>query len=144
MIIIKEKFRFDESSLVLFSQRMRFISVAVILLLSSPVLFKSWTVVNYWVHYDHYVNVLCENKDNPMEGCNGQCALKRELKRAEQEKENAEAPLEWVSQYNVSVFESSPILWMDFACLAEVEKPMTTVTLLKTAAFHLTLDHPPC
>lgn len=116
----------------------------VILLLSSPLLFKSWTVVNYWVHYDHYVNVLCENKDNPMEGCNGQCALKRELKRAEQEKENAEAPLDWVSQYNVSVFESSPILWMDFACLAEVEKPMTTVTLLKTAAFHLTLDHPPC
>ncbi len=36
-------------------------------------------VLHYAAEYDHYVNVLCENRDRPELHCNGACHLKKEL-----------------------------------------------------------------
>lgn len=123
---------------------MKFSALLLILLLAVPLLFKSWTVVNYWTHYDYYVNVLCENKDNPMEGCNGQCALKKELKKAESQKDEAQVPMDWVSQYGVSVFEVSGILHWNF--LQWMNNPVffTMENLWLKRFFLQSLDHPPC
>jgi len=46
-------------------------------------------MVNYWIQYDYYKNVLCENKDKPELKCNGTCHLAKELKPVENP---AEAP----------------------------------------------------
>lgn len=37
--------------------------------------------LNYYVNYDYYVNVLCENKDKPEKKCNGKCHLKKQLEQ---------------------------------------------------------------
>ncbi|MEI2420946.1 hypothetical protein V6O07_11795, partial [Arthrospira platensis SPKY2] len=36
-------------------------------------------LAKYIVFYDYYVNVLCENKQEPESSCNGTCHLKQEL-----------------------------------------------------------------
>lgn len=36
-------------------------------------------LAKYIVFYDYYVNVLCENKQEPESTCNGTCHLKQEL-----------------------------------------------------------------
>lgn len=49
-------------------------------------------MVNYWVQYDYYKTVLCENKDMPELECNGTCQLAKELKAAEKPAEAPKVP----------------------------------------------------
>lgn len=41
-------------------------------------------VMEYYANYDYIVNVLCENKDEPVLECNGKCYLKKEMKKVSQ------------------------------------------------------------
>jgi len=49
-------------------------------------------MVNYWVQYDYYKTVLCENQDMPELECNGTCHLAKELKAAEKPTEVPTVP----------------------------------------------------
>ncbi len=53
----------------------------IILLLTAFIMLTKplWPVVDYVIHYDYIVNMLCENKDNPEMHCNGKCHLSKEL-----------------------------------------------------------------
>lgn len=47
--------------------------------------------VNYWMNRDYIASVLCENKDKPELECNGQCHLKKQIKKhSDKEKEGEE------------------------------------------------------
>lgn len=46
--------------------------------------------INYYVQYDYFVKVLCENKDNPEKpACNGKCHLKKQLNQQKPPQEDA-------------------------------------------------------
>lgn len=36
-------------------------------------------ILEYWLNYDYIANELCENKDNPLLGCNGKCYLEKQV-----------------------------------------------------------------
>ena len=64
-------------------------AIFFILLVATSIVLKGILMVNYWVQYDYYKTVLCENKDRPELKCNGTCHLAKELKPIEKP---AEAP----------------------------------------------------
>jgi hypothetical protein len=111
--------------------------------LSIPLLYKSFVVVRYYVYFDYYAEVLCENKDVPMSHCNGQCALMKELNAARDSKESAESPMGWMKDFSVSVFEPSLIQeqffsWeVDYFHFSHYVKP-------RSDFFRFVLDQPPC
>lgn len=39
-------------------------------------------IIEYYINYDYIVNVLCENKDKPKLKCNGKCYLNKQVKEA--------------------------------------------------------------
>ncbi|MBI1288778.1 MAG: hypothetical protein GC178_14515 [Flavobacteriales bacterium] len=46
--------------------------------------------LNYWMNKDFIASVLCENKDKPEMKCDGKCHLKKEIRKAENEKEEGQ------------------------------------------------------
>ncbi len=67
-------------------------------------LVKTAIVVDYWMNYTYYKEVLCENKDIPMKNCNGMCAVSKQIKKAEAAKEQAESHLPLLSKSEISEF----------------------------------------
>jgi len=60
----------------------KFISLLLVLAFMSYQSYHSLVYLNYFVNYDYFVNVLCENKDNPEKpNCNGKCHLNKQLKQ---------------------------------------------------------------
>lgn len=74
-------------------------------------------MVNYWIQYDYYKTVLCENKDRPELKCNGTCHLAKELKAAEKPAEAPTVPatLE-IQQLLFANAESSKIINLPLSC----------------------------
>lgn len=58
------------------------LSTFLILVFLSPLLMKTWILVDFKVHQDFIAKVLCINKDKPMSNCNGKCILAQKLKKA--------------------------------------------------------------
>lgn len=85
----------------------KFFVAFIIAALSVPLLFKSFVVVRYLVHFEYYAEVLCENKEVPMSNCNGQCVLKKELNAAENQKDKSQVPVNWMKEFDISIFEVS-------------------------------------
>lgn len=50
-------------------------------------------MLDYSIRYNYYVNVLCENKDNPESNCNGKCHLSKVLKDDSSQQEPNEPSL---------------------------------------------------
>lgn len=82
----------------------RTIAFILLLVMMVPALIKLGIVGNYLVQYNHYVTVLCENKDKPALECNGKCHLVKELKVAN-------APIE--SPILPSVASMEPVFFME-------------------------------
>ena len=105
-------------------------------------LFKSAVVVRYFIYFDYYSEVLCENKDVPMSHCNGQCALSKELNLARQNSERAELPLEWIKEFNVSNFLVEEELNLSFT-IQEFSKSQIIYLIFGESCFLDILDRPP-
>lgn len=102
-------FRTRNNCIPLFMYRTR--SLVLLLLLALPMLVKTGLVANYWINYQYYSKVLCENKDKPMLHCNGKCALGKELKEAERSKNQAEQTAEHVLKFSFSDYlHSAPVV----------------------------------
>ena len=84
----------------------RVIAILLLLTVVAPALLKFSSVVNYMVEYDYYVNVLCENKDQPELKCNGTCHLAKEIKQAEEANTPPELPVE--VKYEITLFHEVP------------------------------------
>jgi hypothetical protein len=41
----------------------------------------AFPIIEYLVNYEYIANELCENKDNPLLGCNGKCYLEKQVKK---------------------------------------------------------------
>ncbi len=119
------------------------IIIVMLGLLSLPLLYKSFVVTRYYIYFDYYAEVLCENKDFPMSQCNGQCALKKELNAAKDSKEKAETPLNWMKNFSISVFEPATIQTQIFfeSILA---KHLSFFIILSSQFIPLSADRPPC
>lgn len=60
----------------------KILSILLVLSFFSYQSYHSLIYLNYFVNKAYYVNVLCENKDNPEKpGCNGKCHLKKQLEK---------------------------------------------------------------
>ena len=66
-----EKFQ----SLLIFATVKKAVIIFALFLLAKPLI----PLAKYIVFYDYYVNVLCENKQEPESTCKGTCHLKQEL-----------------------------------------------------------------
>ncbi len=42
-----------------------------------------------------------------MSNCNGQCVLKKELNAAENQKDKSQVPVNWMKEFDISIFEVS-------------------------------------
>jgi len=75
----------------------KFTSLILVLALFSYQSYHSLVYINYFVNYDYFANVLCENKGNPEKpGCNGKCHLKKQLDQ--QKSPTEESPFSKSSQ----------------------------------------------
>lgn len=66
----------------------RLIAIALILIVTLPVMHKAIVITNYIVDYDYISQVLCINKEEPELQCNGKCHLNKELNKAESSEDN--------------------------------------------------------
>lgn len=58
----------------------KFLSIILVMAFMSYQSYHTLVYLNYYANYDYFVNVLCENKDNPEKpACNGKCHLKKQL-----------------------------------------------------------------
>lgn len=67
-------------------------------------LVKTGVILDYWINYTYYKEVLCENKDIPMKNCNGMCAVSKQIKKAEAAKDQAESHLPLLSKSEIGEF----------------------------------------
>lgn len=77
-------------------------------------LVKTALVFNYWINYQYYSKVLCENKNKPMLHCNGKCALSKELDKAEQAQEQSEQTMSLIGKLVMSDFLTTSIFETPF------------------------------
>jgi len=66
----------------------RFIAIALILIISLPLMHKAIVITNYIVDYDYISQILCINKEEPEMKCNGKCHLTKELNKTESSDDN--------------------------------------------------------
>ncbi|NPD45125.1 hypothetical protein [Lentimicrobium sp. S6] len=58
----------------------KILSIFLVMAFMSYQSYHTLVYINYYVNYDYFVNVLCENKDNPEKpACNGKCHLNKQL-----------------------------------------------------------------
>ncbi len=79
-------------------------AVAILLniVFSTSTLFSAFVVADYFVRYDYYRTVLCENQDEPELECNGKCHLALN----QEENQNQEAPLPELKEFQVEALHS--------------------------------------
>jgi hypothetical protein len=53
----------------------KIVAILLNVVFSTSVLFSAFVVGDYFVRYDYYSNVLCENQEEPELQCNGKCHL---------------------------------------------------------------------
>ena len=53
-----------------------------------PSLLKIGVLIDYKIHYDFIVKILCINKDEPIAECNGKCYLSTQLKNVDKQEDN--------------------------------------------------------
>jgi hypothetical protein len=117
----------------------------VIVVFLTPTLLKTGLVVNYWLNEHYYAEFLCENKGVKDMHCNGQCALSKELKRAEESKNAAEATLPLVKKLEESSAEMSGQVATLIGWESAPITPRSTFRITAIQAGHrLEMDHPPC
>jgi len=63
-------------------------SILTTLVLLMPQLINMVIIIDFNINQDYIAKVLCINKDQPEMKCNGKCHLTKELKKAEEPKEN--------------------------------------------------------
>lgn len=61
---------------------------------------KLGILVDYQVRYNYYVNVLCENQEEPELKCNGKCALMKDLKNVDQSRSQEEPTIPSFVQFD--------------------------------------------
>ena len=64
--------------------------LVVLFMTLSMLLRPLWPVVEYVMHYDYIVNVLCENRNKPQLNCDGKCYLSKQLSK--ETKQNQKNP----------------------------------------------------
>ena len=80
--------------------------VAILLnaIFSASTLFSAFVVGDYFVRYDYYSTVLCENQEEPELQCNGKCHLA--LNQPDEQEQ--EAPLPELVEFEVQAVSNAP------------------------------------
>lgn len=86
-------------------------AVAILLniVFSASMLFSAFVVADYFVRYDYYRTVLCENQDEPELECNGKCHLA--LNQEEDQKQDA--PLPKIEEFQVEALHGEAEIEID-------------------------------
>jgi len=120
-----------------------YIAIILLIALSGPMMIKTGLIVNYWANYNYYKEVLCENKDNPMKNCNGQCAISKQLRAAEAAKDRAESNLPILSKIEVSYFILSAQTEHSFGHSPEACEPASHLASMHSEIALRGIFHPP-
>jgi hypothetical protein len=63
----------------------KFLSIALLILLSFSIFLKLGIVINWKINQDTIAKNLCENRDKPKMCCKGKCQLKKQLQKVDSE-----------------------------------------------------------
>jgi hypothetical protein len=79
-------------------------AVAILLnvVFSTSTLFSAFVVADYFIRFDYYSMVLCENQDEPEMECNGKCHLTFN----QEEEKNQGIPLPQIEEFHVEAFHA--------------------------------------
>ena len=93
------------------------LSIIMIIAITAPSFIKTGILLDFKIHQDFIVKVLCINKDIPESTCNGKCHLTKQLKKVEKQQEgqtpiNQSLKLELV--YCNSKLEFNLLKYIDF------------------------------
>lgn len=111
------------------------------ILLARPIV----PVIEYFINYDYIKNVLCINKDNPENDCNGKCHLQKQLSDVAKEN-NEKSPLKTTTTEEVSILFSQEISPFNFTAMANVssDKKYANYKHHYLFQFSMVAFHPPC
>lgn len=98
------------------------LSILLTLTVLLPALNKAWIIIDFKINQEYIAKVLCINKDNLQNTCNGKCHLKRQLKETEEKqipaalKEKAELEFLLANKTKVSPYTNmnDPQIWINY------------------------------
>ena len=77
----------------------------IVLLFYSIQLFHSTGIfINFKINQDYITKVLCINREKPDMECNGQCHLKKEIRKSEKQQEKAPQNLQYKQQVEIITY----------------------------------------
>lgn len=86
----------------------------------------------------------CENKDNPMMHCNGNCYLSKQLKKLDQkEQEHNQKRNPFQDQHKLEYIVDHPVLTLLMFIPEQVEKPVVAFNVDLSNGIYTAFFHPP-
>lgn len=99
---------------------LRIASIVLLCALLQTVVGKTAIWAWYKVNQAYVAQTLCENKAKPAKNCNGKCYLAKQLKKAEGETENKEAPSLPAGLKEIKEAEPETNSCIDFAAIVSI------------------------
>lgn len=123
----------------------RFISIALVLLVSWQTLAKLSVFAWYLTNKTYIATTLCVNRNKPEMHCNGKCVLMQRLKAVEEERREAqERPLRIVEKLELSHFIIETLSFSDFPNIFSVNyEPIVGYIPVLSKAYLLRILQPP-
>lgn len=119
---------------------LRLQAILLIAVLTTPLVYNVGVLADYYVKYDYYAKVLCENKAQPELHCNGQCHLISELDPVNDEREPLMPRLRMLS-IEARVPESEAVVRRQLVETSETRYPAEEYAL--SSGYLFTVDPPP-
>ncbi|MBT8327792.1 MAG: hypothetical protein KJP21_08710 [Bacteroidia bacterium] len=116
-----------------------FYSISLLLAISLNLLITIGFIAKYAIQYDYYTNVLCEDKDEKVNECQGMCHLSSELSY-----QNLDTEQEQTTQFN---YNFTPLFIQNFApsetCICDEKATFTSPNNRILVTHPKDIDHPP-
>jgi len=116
------------------------LSYILTLAFSTTAFFNAFVVGDYFLRFDYYVSVLCENKDLPALACHGTCHLKTELTK--DPTSNKQLPP--LAEFKIQAVDFFENYQTQFIPTENKKTPLPRLTeKIQSADFYLSIYHPP-
>jgi hypothetical protein len=116
------------------------VSILLIVLLSAQSLYKLGLVTYFEINREYIATVLCINKKEPAKHCNGQCYLKKNLKKADSKENTPVNTIREKIELQACVVED---FIFDLDVTIDSSEKNTPYLNVKTIAYHRGQYRPP-
>ena len=116
------------------------VSILLIVLMSAQSLYKLGLVTYFEMNREYIATVLCINKKEPAKHCNGQCYLKKNLKKADTKENTPVNPVREKIELQAFVIENFSF---GFETIADSSQKNTPYLKVRTLGYHQGQFRPP-